>query len=452
MRAWWIVVDRRLRRAVPAGGRGTSSRAGLTRARLTPAGGAVLLAVVGLGAGWSSAAAAAPVPTVSSVPVSSVPTSSAPTSTAPTVTPTSSGPAATPTSATPTGSTPTRTPTWTGSMPTPTITRLCPDYPPVTGSLVSVTSTSLTFAFQAPNQPPPPGCGAATTTYVTVVTVSPGGTREVVARVHSAVGATSGTLTVTGLMPDTAYEYSFAGGGSPFASPVQGPIRTRPLTSTPTPSGTPLCPDYPPVTGAFVSATATSLTFSFVAPNPNPRPGCSIGTATTVTVLGVAPDGSRFVVTRVTGQSGVASGTLTATGLAPDSTYYFGFSGGGSPFGSPTYGPVRTLPGTQAPPCSARLMMVSQWPGGFFAQVTVTNSTTVPLSGWRVSWAWTGGERLVDAYNVTVGGTPTAPSLTPKDWNRTIQPGGSVSFHLIGASTGSAAVPIVSCASTASLS
>ena len=45
--------------------------------------------------------------------------------------------------------------------------------------------------------------------------------------------------------------------------------------------------------------------------------------------------------------------------------------------------------------------MGNQWPGGFGANVTVTNLGD-PLTDWTVVWSFAGGQTVTQAWNATV--------------------------------------------------
>lgn len=77
------------------------------------------------------------------------------------------------------------------------------------------------------------------------------------------------------------------------------------------------------------------------------------------------------------------------------------------------------------------------WPGGFTADVTVTNTGSTPVDGWRLAFALPAGQRITSAWNAAASpasGTVTASSLA---YNAQIQPGAKVTFGLQGTYSGS---------------
>ncbi|MEV5805512.1 GH12 family glycosyl hydrolase domain-containing protein [Streptomyces parvulus] len=81
------------------------------------------------------------------------------------------------------------------------------------------------------------------------------------------------------------------------------------------------------------------------------------------------------------------------------------------------------------------------WQNGFTADVTVTNTGTAPLDGWRLAFTLPSGQRITNAWNASV--TPSAGSVTASGLahNARIAPGGSLSFGFQGSHDGAFAEP-----------
>ncbi|MEN3538131.1 cellulose binding domain-containing protein [Microbispora sp. ZYX-F-249] len=86
--------------------------------------------------------------------------------------------------------------------------------------------------------------------------------------------------------------------------------------------------------------------------------------------------------------------------------------------------------------CSISWSRISQYVVGFTADGRVVNTGTTPLKGWRVSWTFTGDEKLFSL--LTTSWTQTGRSVTGTNvsWNGSIAPGGSVPITAVGNSTG----------------
>lgn len=79
------------------------------------------------------------------------------------------------------------------------------------------------------------------------------------------------------------------------------------------------------------------------------------------------------------------------------------------------------------------------WPGGFGTTVTVTNTGPTPMTDWTVIRVFSGGEKAGWAWNAEATQYLTALVLTPRDWNRALAPGASVTIGFQG--TGTATPP-----------
>jgi len=102
--------------------------------------------------------------------------------------------------------------------------------------------------------------------------------------------------------------------------------------------------------------------------------------------------------------------------------------------------------GVGAPPppaaqCAATYAITSTWPGGFQAQVTVTNPTTSTMYGWSVGWVLANGETVNSAWNGTLSQAGSLATVKGTDWNRTLAAGGSASFGFTANQAGSPTVP-----------
>lgn len=84
-------------------------------------------------------------------------------------------------------------------------------------------------------------------------------------------------------------------------------------------------------------------------------------------------------------------------------------------------------------PCKVTYTTHGEWPEGFNTQVTVTNTGTRAIDGWTLNWSFPGGQAVRRHWSAALtqdGATVTAKNLA---WNKTLKPGGSVTFGFIGA-------------------
>ncbi|TGY77810.1 cellulose binding domain-containing protein, partial [Cellulomonas shaoxiangyii] len=125
-----------------------------------------------------------------------------------------------------------------------------------------------------------------------------------------------------------------------------------------------------------------------------------------------------------------------------------GGGAGGQPTRAPAPPPPAPSPGVVAPPsavpagaCTARYELVTSWPGGYQAQVTVT-ATTSGVTGWLVQWPAVPGLGINDRWGAdigTSGGTVSAENLS---WNGTVADRQSVVFGFTGTADDGAAATI----------
>ncbi|WP_086730120.1 cellulase family glycosylhydrolase [Streptomyces carpinensis] len=100
--------------------------------------------------------------------------------------------------------------------------------------------------------------------------------------------------------------------------------------------------------------------------------------------------------------------------------------------------------GGTTPACSAVYAVSSDWGSGFNAQVTVTNTGTTALKSWKVTWTWSGSQKVTNMWNATYTQSGSSVTATNADHNGSIPAGGSTSFGFGGAPGGGSA-PSVSC-------
>jgi cellulase/cellobiase CelA1 len=222
-----------------------------------------------------------------------------------------------------------------------------------------------------------------------------------------------------------AFAWLVAGGvGSAGASPAM-PLTSAGASPTPTPSPTLVCPPAVPVSGTVSAVTATSVTISY---SMLLRPPCGYDPPVTVTLFASLEDAQQ-------GQSPVAEavsgperyGTMTVDGLTADTSYWFRFSADGVlvPY---VLASVRTAP---LPVCAATVTIDNEWSGGFVATVDVRNVGDETLDGWRVSWRWSGDERILALWNAVEEGSGADVTVRNASYNGRLAPGGSTAFGLL---------------------
>ncbi|MGQ4382031.1 cellulase family glycosylhydrolase [Streptomyces sp. SAS_270] len=97
--------------------------------------------------------------------------------------------------------------------------------------------------------------------------------------------------------------------------------------------------------------------------------------------------------------------------------------------------------------CSAAYTVSSDWGGGFNAEVKVTNTGTTALKSWKVTWTWSGAQKVTNMWNASYTQTGATVTAANADHNGAVPTGGSASFGFGGA-PGGGTTPTASCTAT----
>ena len=118
-------------------------------------------------------------------------------------------------------------------------------------------------------------------------------------------------------------------------------------------------------------------------------------------------------------------------------------AGTGSPTPTPTGSPAPTPTPTPsgALSCSAAYSVVNSWPGGFQAQIVLTDTGSIPIGPWTLTWTFPGDQKISQMWNAT--GTQSGEQVTAasESYNATIGPAASVTIGFTGAYSASNTAP-----------
>lgn len=103
---------------------------------------------------------------------------------------------------------------------------------------------------------------------------------------------------------------------------------------------------------------------------------------------------------------------------------------------------IATTPVAHAAAASATLSVSHSWQTGFIAHFAITNSSTAPLTDWKLEFDLPANESVSHTWNGTLAQSGTHYVLTPANWNRTIAPGGSATGGFRGVLTGAYSPPV----------
>ncbi len=103
-------------------------------------------------------------------------------------------------------------------------------------------------------------------------------------------------------------------------------------------------------------------------------------------------------------------------------------------------GVVTALPASAATGCSVGYTVTAQWPGGFGANVSITNLGD-PVSSWSLAWSYPAGQQVTQAWNATVSQSGSQVTARNVSFNGSIATNASVSFGFNGSWTTSNPAP-----------
>ncbi|MDX3710350.1 GH12 family glycosyl hydrolase domain-containing protein [Streptomyces europaeiscabiei] len=81
------------------------------------------------------------------------------------------------------------------------------------------------------------------------------------------------------------------------------------------------------------------------------------------------------------------------------------------------------------------------WQGGFTADVTITNTGSSPVSGWKLAFTLPSGQRITNAWNANLSGSSGAVTASNVAHNGEVAVGGQATFGIQGTSGGTFAKP-----------
>lgn len=82
--------------------------------------------------------------------------------------------------------------------------------------------------------------------------------------------------------------------------------------------------------------------------------------------------------------------------------------------------------------CAVDYQVTAEWPGGFNANVDITNLGDAPLDTWTLTWDFTGGQQVQHAWNANATQSGTRVSAAAVDYNRVLDASATVGFGFSG--------------------
>ncbi|MFI1758342.1 cellulose binding domain-containing protein [Streptomyces sp. NPDC020571] len=100
-----------------------------------------------------------------------------------------------------------------------------------------------------------------------------------------------------------------------------------------------------------------------------------------------------------------------------------------------------TDPGPGPGACEVTYTVTNQWPGGFQADVRLTNTGASAWKGWSLDWTFPGDQKVTQMWNAEHTRTGTAVTARNVGWNANVAPGASVGFGFTGSGSDTNAQP-----------
>ncbi|WP_433436030.1 glycoside hydrolase family 6 protein [Nonomuraea sp. CA-141351] len=144
---------------------------------------------------------------------------------------------------------------------------------------------------------------------------------------------------------------------------------------------------------------------------------------------------------------GEADGCIAAAGqFVPQRAYDLAMAAP-PPTGTPTVTPTATptvtptvTPTTGPSGCAATYKVTSQWQGSFQGEVTVKNTGSSPISGWKVGWTFPNGQTISQLWNGNLSGSGTV-TVTNLNWNGALTAGATTTFGFVASWSSQNGIP-----------
>ncbi len=124
-----------------------------------------------------------------------------------------------------------------------------------------------------------------------------------------------------------------------------------------------------------------------------------------------------------------------AGGVVPTPTPTSGTTPTATPTNTPTATPTRGVTSTPTPTgtqtsgthCSVHYAIASQWPGGFGATFTITNTGTTAINGWSLQFSFANGQTITQLWNGSYTQSGSNVTITNLSYNASIPAGQALS-------------------------
>jgi hypothetical protein len=98
-----------------------------------------------------------------------------------------------------------------------------------------------------------------------------------------------------------------------------------------------------------------------------------------------------------------------------------------TPANTPTPAPTSTATPVSGVSCKVTYAITNQWPGGFGASLTITNTGTTTINGWSLLFTFPNGQTITQLWNGNYTQSGSNVTITNLSYNASIPPGQSLS-------------------------
>ncbi|MFG2002858.1 cellulose binding domain-containing protein [Spirillospora sp. NPDC048911] len=217
---------------------------------------------------------------------------------------------------------------------------------------------------------------------------------------------------------------------------------------------TPATPDRPgtPDTAGTPSEHSSQTKVLDKPVPPAPQGPTSASTPAPASALGSAPESSAPAGASA-GDGGrgrrpvlIACGAVAALGLSAlvIGLLQSGSEGSGATRTPPASRSAKPSPSSSVSPsgtaattsCAVAYSVTGQWPGGFQAEVRITNTGTSAIDGWQLTWTFPGDQKITQLWNGARIQNGADVTVTAADWNRRLEPNRTAQFGFLGQADG----------------
>jgi O-glycosyl hydrolase len=116
-----------------------------------------------------------------------------------------------------------------------------------------------------------------------------------------------------------------------------------------------------------------------------------------------------------------------SSSVTPTPTGTTGVTPTATPTSTPVSTPTPTPTQTPGSSCRVHYAITSQWSGGFSVTLTVTNTGSTAINGWRLQFAFPNGQTITQLWNGSYTQSGSTITITNASYNASIPAGQSVS-------------------------